>query len=365
MSTAPKPHKSGDDGRGASHAPRGSEQGREPTNAQPEGVVRIANRLAAGGEPAHVSIQVDGGDRPYTVRTSDLENIGVQLRGKTRFSFFNTILPVIITLLTVVGTTLVGQLFQYVSWRNSTALQTVTLQAQRAVSTYQKASLAISKRYYATVLFLAATTDLANRKTDVESKLYKLSTELDQKRFNEYYTQVEAWNDDYDQTLTAINYDLDGPVLRKHERVSAADFENGDKKMNCNGMLLTELNTLHLNYNSLTVQFSALNYCFIQSHNAFSEAADKAIIDKVYSIGSDVKKRASDLNENVRSMSNEFRCFAQHRIGFLEQRKQTAIFRLPTALHDWFVPEPDLLPGQLKQSLEGCSPADELKILKP
>jgi hypothetical protein len=324
------------------------------------GVIEISSEPAAGAEPAHVSVYIDG-DRKFIVRTNDLENIGAQLRGKKDFSFFYSVgLPILITFFTVILTTGIAQVFQYVSWRNSTALQTATLRAEHAVSAFQNASLAISKRYYATFLFLAATRDLANRKTDVDSKLYKLDLDLSQQRFDAFYTQLKSWNEQYDQILTTIDYSLDGPVLGRHERVSFVDFENEVKniKLDCSQMLVTELPRLKLNINSLKIQFAAINYCFSQSIKEFNEAKDKAISDNTNIIPDSVKKTASDLNEDVRSMSNEFRCFAQHRIGFLGQRKQASIFKITTWLYNnsigVFVTPPDKEAEHLTQTLKDC-----------
>ncbi|HMK69397.1 MAG TPA: hypothetical protein VK442_00350 [Xanthobacteraceae bacterium] len=320
-------------------------------------VVEIASEPATGAEPPHVSVYIDG-DRRYTIRTSDLENIGTQLRGKTKFSFFNTALPIIITLITVVGTTVIGQLFQYISWRNSTSLQTATARAERALATFQKASLAVSKRYYATFLFLGAARDLANRKKDLDSKLYKLHVELSQQRFNAFYVQIKSWNEDYDQLLSAIDYSLDGPVLGKHLQVSFADFENKDNKIDCRQILVSELRRLNLTVDSLKVQFAAINYCFANSIKAFNAAKDQAIVDNSDVISNEVKDDASALNEAVRQMSDEFRCFAQHRIGFLEQQKQGSIFRPSTWIYDRsigaFLTQPDSAAAHLQQTLGEC-----------
>jgi hypothetical protein len=326
---------------------------------QPERLIEITSVPATDTQPAQVSVDIVG-DRRFTVRTNDLENIGEQLRGKKAFSFFYSIgLPILISLATVIGTTVIGQLFQYISWRNSTKLQTVTVQAQRATNAFQKASLAISKRYYATYLFLSATHDLANQKTDVDSKLFKLAVDLEQQRFNSFYQQLTSWNEDYDQTLTSIDYSLDGPVLAKHERVSYADFDN---KINCKGMLVSELQRLKLNVNSLKIQFAAINFCFTQSIRDFNDAKDKAITDNTDVIPDAVKEAASNLNEDVRSMSNEFRCFAQNRIGFLERRRQTSIFKITSWLYDnslgwvvaWFATPRDLTAEHLTQTLKNC-----------
>jgi hypothetical protein len=303
-----------------------------------KGIIDIQTKPATGVEPAQVSVYIDG-DHRFTVRTDDLENIGSQLRGKKDFSFFNSVgLPILISLLTVIGTTVVGQVLQYVSWRNSTRLQTATLAAQRAVSTFQKASLAIDKRYYATFLYLGAARDLVNHKTVAADDLHKLNSDLDQQRYNAFYVQLKSWNENYDQTLSAIDYTLDvpsgleGTALSKHERVSYYDFANKDTeetpKINCGtGLLVSELRRLQLNVNSIKVQFAALNYCFMLSTKEFNSWRDKALSDDSAVIPDDVKAKAALLNDGVRRMSDEFRCFAQHRIAFLEQRKQTSIFR--------------------------------------
>jgi hypothetical protein len=151
---------------------------------KPKGVIEIENEPAAGAVLAHVSLFIDG-DRRFTVRSSDLENIGAQLRGKKSFSIFYSIgLPIIISLLTVVGTTLVGQFFQYVSWRNSTQLQQATDRSALANRAYEQASQAMSARYYATKLYLDASMNL-NRKLDVDDKLFQL--DLNKKHFNAFY----------------------------------------------------------------------------------------------------------------------------------------------------------------------------------
>jgi hypothetical protein len=316
-----------------------------------KGVIQIESGAGTASEPAHVSILIDG-DRKYTVRTSDLENIGAQLRGRKSFSVFNSVgLPIMISVLTVIVTTLIGQTFQYVSWRNSIALQKATSQAQKAVEAFDKASLAVSQRYYATFLYLDATRDLANRKTDVDSKLYKMDLDLNQQRFKAFYQQLKSWNENYDQMLTNIDYSLDGSVLGKHERVSAASF---DKKFNCNEMLISELQRLNLNIYSLKLQFAALNYCFLSSIKDFGGEKEKAIADNTFAVSDKTYASAVLLNINIHSMSNEFRCFGQQRIRYLERRKQAAIFRLSTWIHDKFAEPVDTLTAHLKQTSQEC-----------
>jgi hypothetical protein len=288
----------------------------------PSRVVEITSKPAAGAEPAYVSLKIDG-DRKFVVQTADLKNIGDQLRGESKFSFAHSVgVPILITLLTVLVTTLVGQGFQYISWRNSNNLQIATLRAQRALTAYQKASTAMSKRYYSTFLYLSAAHDLADDSAQHDSKLSKLASDLAQQRFNDFYKILTSWNDDYDQTLSDIDYSLDLPV-KVREHVSYRDF---DQKIDCSTMLVPELKNLHLNVNSLKIQFAAINYCFSKSLENFNNAKDTAI-SKHTSISDDAKTTATKSNEDARSMSNEFRCFAQHRIAFLEQQKRGAIFK--------------------------------------
>jgi len=303
------------------------------SNKQQIGVTETA-RPGSGGEPTRVSLYIDGEDRKITVRTSDLENIGNQLRGRRRFSFFNTVLPIIITLITVIGTTIIAQLFQYISWRNSTALQTTTQQVQDAQTTLQTASAAMDKRYYETKVFLAAAHDLALEKNDDGDAIRKLATTLNQYRFNEFYNQLQSWHEHYDDILNAIDHDLDQPV-NLHERVSARYFEGKQGPIfNCTQLLTSEFKRLKLTINSLKIQFAAINYCFGQSIKGFNDGQYDAIVSNSNLISATTQKGVSDLNDDIYSMSNEFRCFAQHRIDFLEIRRRNSIFRLPNWLYN-------------------------------
>jgi len=109
--------------------------------------------------PAYVHIEREGESR-YRILSSSLEHIGEQLRGKRRFSIFNSIiLPVIVTIVTV----LVTGSFQYISWQNTIKLQQAT---DRASATYDNASGEIEKRYYATLLFQVSVRNFANQKTE-------------------------------------------------------------------------------------------------------------------------------------------------------------------------------------------------------
>lgn len=286
--------------------------------------------IEAAADGTDVSIFIDG-DKKFSIRSSDLEAIGAQLRGRKSFSVFNYIfLPIGISLLTVIGTTLVSQTFQYVSWRNATTLQQVTDQSARAVAAYDRASLAIGERIYGSYLFISSVRDLANRQSDVDSHLYQLDLTLLQKRFNEFYAQLKKWNENYDQILSDIDFHMDRPVLKQAIRVRKADL----MKVSCKGMLLDELERANLKKTSLKTHFAAINFCFANSINAIRTEKDRAVMDKDYRIDETVRKEAEELIDSVHAMANEFRCYAQSRIVYFEAQKQKAIFKLSTWVND-------------------------------
>ena len=319
-----------------------------------KGVIEIESEPAAGSQPAHVSVFIDG-DRRFTVRTSDLENIGAQLRGKKSFSVFYSIgLPILISLLTVVGTTLVGQFFQYVSWRNSTLLAQTTERVSLAKATYEKASEAISARYYASKLYLDAALEL-NRNHEVEAKPFKaIDLDLNKKHFNSFHEQMKTWSNSYDQLLSDIDFNMDRPLLWHSERVSVRNFD----KLKCDQMLTSELKRLNLNVYSLKVQFAAINYCFTQSLVPFDIETKRVVASKDYIIPKTEKAAAVQRNEDVRSMANEFRCYAQHRIAMFEEQQRKSIFKLSKWIADRlslvFSKPADAVGADLKASLEEC-----------
>src|SRR5688572_18923058 len=194
--------------------------------------------------PIQIVIEQEGGAQKYKIQSDQLEHIGTQLRGKRQFSVFNSIvLPVIVTILT----TLFTGMFQYISWTNSVRLQNATDNAEKASETYENAAAAISKRRYATWLFIPAVRDLANAgrrpqmaevtpattgtipKMDVppaigdaEISLSNLQLQLVKQRYESYYGQLKTWNESYDQLLTDIDYNLDRPILLQAELRSEA-----------------------------------------------------------------------------------------------------------------------------------------------
>jgi hypothetical protein len=88
---------------------------------------------SASSDPhAYLRIEREAEDR-YRILSGDLEKIGEQLRGRPRFSIFNSILlPLIVTLATIILTSL----FQYVSWQNTINFQAASDQAVAATKNF-------------------------------------------------------------------------------------------------------------------------------------------------------------------------------------------------------------------------------------
>lgn len=311
--------------------------------------VHIQSEPAAGAEPAHVSVIIDG-DRKYVVRTSDLENIGAQLRGKKSFSFFYS---VVVPALAVFVSTGIAQTFQYISWRNDTQLKQATERADAAKKAYVQTSTAISKRYYATLLYLDATLAL-NKKSGLDDTLHNVDLKFNQKSFDDYNVQMKSWSDSYDQILSDIDFYMDRPILWNAQRTTVADFSSFD--CSDKSTLLSEMRRLGLNINSLKVQFAAISYCFHQAMLPFDIEVRKALDGAAYyPIPPTEKRAAAQRIESVRSMSNEFRCFAQHRIALFNQEKRKAIFKLSRWIYDriasHFVNSAKVARAELKKQL--------------
>jgi hypothetical protein len=228
----------------------------------------------------HVYLRVEReADNQYRILPSDLETIGAQLRGRPRFSVFNSILlPAIVTFTTIALTSL----FQYISWQNSINLQSVSDQAVAATKTYDKAASESEKRFYATLLFQAAVKSIANKKAGSDTQLSQYDAELQKQRFSDFYEQLASWNQNYSQLLPDIGYDIDRPVFRA-EWTEEGNQVKSDvlKKIRCDvKSLAEELRANQLNPDILTYQFAAINKCFAEHLRKFGELKDQALANK-------------------------------------------------------------------------------------
>jgi len=277
---------------------------------------------------AHAYLRVEREDEDrYRILSSDLETIGAQLRGKPRFSVFNSIiLPVIVTIVTFMLTSL----FQVISWENSVNVQAALDQAGAATKTYDKAASEGEKRFYATDLFQSAVRNFANRKTAVDTPLARLDEDQQEQRFDGFYKELLIWNQTYSQLLPDISYDIDRPVF------TAAWSDNGYqikretlKKVNCDvPSLADEIEAKFPDQNSrfvLTNHFAVINKCFADNLEKFSVLKEEARTNKDRVISDAEYKQYDDALYGVRVMLNQFRCYALTRIHYLNARKDRTI----------------------------------------
>jgi hypothetical protein len=270
----------------------------------------------------------------YRVLSSQLELIGEKLRGKQRFSvFYSIILPVIVSAATLIF----SSLFQYISWANSVYSQSSAEHAAIASETYNQAVQAFSKRYYATFLFLPTVRNLVNRKADVDTHLYKLDFELNQHRFNVFFDQLQDWNENYDQLLTNIDYNLDRPIYSDAKiqpiKISGQDFFTS--KADCTKSLTEIIEKVGYFKNSLKAQFAAINYCFITLLGEFNRQKDAAVLNKTASIDLDAEKRAAERLSDLNDIAGRFRCHALLRIDYYNDKKGS-IVSVPSVIRSLF-----------------------------
>jgi hypothetical protein len=264
------------------------------------------------------------GENKYKLNSAQLDRIGTQLRGKPRFSIFHSIvLPLIISVATIVFSTVL----QYISWTNSIRLQNATDLATKASVTYERAASAIGKRHYATFLFVPSARDLINYKNPIDNEVYKTQTALNKRRFDAYYEELRNWNENYDQLITDIDYNLDRPILLQ-ARLAREGNEITVKKtdrIDCTSSLREQLPLIQLNRHSLKGQFASIARCLFKAASPLAEQKDRAVLDKSVTINDSVAKTATSNLEHLMSMANEFRCHALLRIEYYNSRKSEAI----------------------------------------
>jgi hypothetical protein len=295
----------------------------------------------------YVQFEREAGDR-YSILSRDLETIGSQLRGKSRFSVFNSIiLPVLVTLVTLAATSL----FQFVSWQNSIKLQAASDEASAASRTYDRAAAEIDKRYYATFLFQVAVKNVANRKTAPETQLSQYDLELQKRRFEEFYKELAIWNQDYSQLLNDISYDIDRPIFK--DRWTENGYQIRKEILNrikCDVVsIANEIEANNLDKFALANHFAVVNKCFSAALNHFGALKDAALSNKDRIISAEEFEKADDELDGVRSMLNEFRCYALTRVHFLTSLKENTIL-----FSNWFGQNAQSIKAHLADTANRC-----------
>jgi hypothetical protein len=295
----------------------------------------------------YVQFEREKGDQ-YSILSKDLETIGSQLRGKSRFSIFNSIVvPVMVTLVTLASTSL----FQYISWQNSIQLQAASEEATSASKTYDKAASEIDKRYYATLLFQVAVRNIANRKAVADTQLAQYDDTLQKRRFEEFYKQLASWNQNYSQLLNDISYDIDRPIFKDRWTENGYQIKKEVlSKIRCDVKSLPdEIEANKLDKFALTNHFAVVNKCFAVALSHFAALKDEALSNKDRVISPEEFNKADDELDGVRSMLNEFRCYALTRVHFLTALKEKTIF-----FSTWFDRQGQTVKAHLDDTANRC-----------
>jgi len=317
-----------------------------------------------------VSVYIEqAGTNKFKIQSDQLEQIGTQLRGRPKFSIFQSIiLPLIVSVATIIF----SSAFQYVSWFNSVGVKYTTDVADKAAHAYETAAAAIGARHYAMFVFLPSLRDLIHAKAktvssavaltteikdggtnvkkrkpaaarsrlgptvqsvgvakDDEISLHKYHLDIKQKRFASYYKQLKLWNENYDRLLSDIEYALDRPVFEQAK--SNENFQvtwATTDQIDCLNSVTEELQKLRLNPDSLKFRFAGINACFMKVSRALNRELTEAISKPLPTFSESTESQIKKQYDALLDMANEFRCYAHQRIDYYNSQKELAIFSL-------------------------------------
>jgi hypothetical protein len=339
----------------------------------------------ASETPSDVSVVVEqDGPQKFKIQSGQLEQIGRQLRGRRRFSIFNSIvLPALVTVLT----TILTGTFQYLSWINTVRLQAASAVAERAAAAYEQSAALIGERIYGTEVFIPTVRDLAqtlpikqvpaaaaptvpptnaggiqlsshqSAAPEMTIPLTTISAALLKRRYDTYYAQLKQWKERYDQLLTDIDYDLDRPIfvdakIGKPVTIHAKDLQ----KINCDGGLIDPIRSAGLDAHSLKMQFAVLNHCFARLHASYELQLNKVLQHEANVLDPESIKLANERLDNLRGSANEFRCVALLRIDYYKAQKEKSIFIPPFIRRLLFNPLKTDAERHFKRADEACDP---------
>jgi hypothetical protein len=173
-----------------------------------------------------------------------------------------------------------------------------------------------------------AVKNLSNKKEIAETRLHKYESQLQRKRFEDFYKQLESWNQSYGQLLPDISYNIDRPVFKKEWTDNGYLITNevlGKIKCDVNS-LTDELEANKLDRFILAYHFGVINKCFTESLGKFGAIKEQALANADRVISNGEFDKANDSLYEVRQMLNEFRCYALTRIHYLNALKEKTIF---------------------------------------
>jgi hypothetical protein len=327
----------------------------------------------------------------FRIESDQLEQIGAKLRGRPRFSAFNSlVLPALVTLLTTV---LTGT-FQYLSWLNTVRLEAASAIADRATQTFDKASTLVSERRYATLIFIPSVRDLTQPKFVTKAEDPRTNNELnphheshtddavlvpasddarhtietqplsdanfalERRRYDAYYDLLASWNEGYDQLIADVDDNLDAPIFAYAgiERTPSTNFHKEIASINCSSYLPEALEKVGLNEHSLKLQFAAINQCFQAIHLSLDDQLTQVLHHSIDNLDPKLIREAAQRLSDILTTSNEFRCVALARIDYYKHQKERSIV-VPSFIRRWlFDPVKAGASQEFDNEDYGCNP---------
>ena len=296
-----------------------------------------------GISPKEVALIIKrAGDAEFRItgNPGEIGQIGDLLRGKSSFSWFNSvILPAGVTILTIVA----GLCFQYIGWVNDVRIQATKDIVAKAEGVYSKATNAMDQFYYRTFVVVSAVQDLAIRKANAENSLTSTLIKLDNDRVEAYYSALGSWSIGYSQSLSDIEYAFDRPIFfqvklpqdqlnRELKPVSWTQAQHAD----CTKSLVEQVRKLGYSSYNLKAQFAVISACYAAITGEYGLIKQKLIAGEELTLpvyngeGSLIDKTAlpDDIDkklDNASTMTNVFRCYAEGRLHFYKRENDYAI----------------------------------------
>jgi hypothetical protein len=312
--------------------------------------------------PFDVHLLIEREGEKFKIQSNKLQEIGQQLRGKSRFSVFNSIiLPLMVTL----ATTLLTSFLQYVSWWNAVSVKAATEVAENATKAYVSAADAAARRIQVTDAFIPVIIKLAQppqfepqmRRTDGRaspgttlqtaileqspSALHDLEHELSKTRFKAYHEQLRSWDDNYEKLLADIGRHLDQPIFDHASRkpVRVRRHVESIKNVVCTRTLTEAINQLpefgEQRADSLRLQFAVLRQCFGRLQARIEDHKKASIQERRVAFDQKTVEQIDRELEQLQEWNNQFSCYARSRIRYYESKKITAIVNPMSFISHW------------------------------
>jgi hypothetical protein len=280
-------------------------------------------------KPVEVTVRIDQQQpNQYVIQTSQLERIGALVRGKT-----TVVKSIAVSFIVSFVTACV---IPYFTWIASMNLQRASDRAEKGVSIYEQAAMAIDSRWNVTNDFFATITHMVNDPPNgigANSGLYKAALDLQSSRWISYNDALKTWNKDYDGILAEIDYGLDRPVLAQIDPNDAENKITSEKtsKITCakSLSLADQLqNAGYVRY-SLKAQFAAIGFCLgkIDEKLGRPPSVVSTTLDRPE------QDAIKELLNTTSTMSNSFlHCYADWRLQYFYREKQNATLTVTKVL---------------------------------